>query len=124
MDYFVTAVLRGALNLFIRLLTAVVGGSIYLSLQPDIQDKAQTYGGLSNVIVVLAAFLACAMIFENTRAWVGHRKAQSRLGGLDQDKNPRIPLPRVVRASVAQGIMVVSIIIATGLFWYFNPFLI
>jgi len=112
-----------AFNLFIKLFSAVIGGSIWLRLQPGF-DAAQgaTYARMSNVLVTFLAAIACLMVAENLKSWHGYRWAQARLGGLDDKGEFRIPPPRTVRASVSEGAMMLTMVAAALLYWLFNPF--
>lgn len=112
-----------SLNLFLKLFSAIVGGSIWLSLQPGITPTKMTaYIGVSDVLVIALAAFSSLLIFENLRAWRGYRNAQHRLGGIDQEGNPNIPAPRIIRASVSEGAMILTMVSAACLFWRFNPF--
>jgi hypothetical protein len=102
-------------NFFIKVFSAVAGGSIWLSMQKDYAGKFSSYLTLSNSIVVLITVIAVIRVIENLRAWHGYRNAQCRL-------DFRIPTPRPFRASVLEALMVVGMITAAVLFWVYNPF--
>src|SRR5260370_39791110 len=72
-------------KLFIQMFSAIVGGSIWLSLQPSIGLRAHTYATISSLLVLLIAILCLVMVFQEKRTAMGYRKAQSRLGGKDEN---------------------------------------
>jgi TRAP-type C4-dicarboxylate transport system permease small subunit len=112
-----------ALNLFIRLFSAIVGGSIWLSTQAHIPDaKIPSLVWLSDTTVILLTGLCCILVYENLRAWHGYRRAQSRLGSIDESGIPRIPPPRRLHASRTETAMIGFMILAAILFCRFNPF--
>jgi hypothetical protein len=113
----------GAFKLFIQLFSAIIGGTIWLSLQPHITaTRALSYAHISDILVTVLALFSSLWVFENLRAWHGYRGAQHRLGGLDAHGKPKIPAPRLLRASVSEAAMILIIAAATFLFWRFNPF--
>jgi len=111
-----------AFKLYIQVISAIIGGSIYLSLQAHDKAKNEQYATLSDLLVVLATSLAIVMIAENLRGWHGYRKAQSRLGGTDPNGRPYIPAPRLFRASVLESALMAGMALTAALFWRFNPF--
>ncbi len=111
-------------KLFIQLFSAIVGGSIWLSLQPNMVAKAHTYAAISNALVMLIAALCLVMVVEHNRAWRGNRKAQTRLGGKDETGKDRIPPPGSWRSSSTEIAMGLTVVAAVYLFWRYNPFTI
>jgi hypothetical protein len=112
-----------AFNLFIKLFSAIVGGSIWLRLQPGF-DAAQAlaFARMSSLLVVFLTAIAGLMVAENLKSWHGYRWAQARLGGVDEKGHFRIPPPRTFRASVCEGAMMLTMVAAAILYWLFNPF--
>ncbi len=100
---------------FIRVFSAVVGGSIWLSSQKEMASKFLTYEILSDVIVILMTVISCASIWANLKSWEGYRLAQSRL-------EPSIPKPNFYKASREELILMVVMLLASLLFMIFNPF--
>jgi hypothetical protein len=111
-----------AFQMFVKIFSAIAGGSVYLSLQKEVATKASVYVLISDLLVILVAFIAIVMVLENLRGWRGYRSAQSRLGGLDESGSPRIPPPRLFRPALAEGCMILGVIAASAGFWLFNPF--
>jgi hypothetical protein len=114
-----------AFKLFVQLFSLIVGGSVWLSIQnQNTLSKSGGYARLSDILVVLVAVYCAFSIWENLRAWRGYRFAQSRLGGLDEKGNPRIPPPQTFKAASEEAGMMITILIAAVLFCFFNPFAI
>jgi TRAP-type C4-dicarboxylate transport system permease small subunit len=111
-----------AFKLFIQLFSAIVGGSVWLSIQSHINTKSVRFERLSDILVILVAVFCTISILENLRAWRGYREAQSRLGGTDEAGQPRIPGPKDFRNSKEEGTMMATMFLSAGLFCYFNPF--
>jgi hypothetical protein len=111
-----------AFKLFIQLFSAIVGGSVWLSIQSHIATRSARYERLSDILAVLVAVFCTISVLENLRAWRGYRSAQSRLGGIDEAGKPRIPGPRGFQSSLEEGTMIATMFSAAGLFCYFNPF--
>ena len=110
-------------NLFIKLFSGVVGGSIWLTLQHGMTaTRAASYARVSDGLACFLALLACLMIAENLRAWHGYRWAQVRLAGKNEKGEYRIPPPRIIRSSVTEGGMMLSVILAVVFYCLFNPF--
>jgi hypothetical protein len=106
-----------AFKMFAQLISAIVGGSIWLSTQSNVHSESiKTYGTLSNILVTLVTVIASVMIFEDYRAWWGFRSAQSKLA-------PHVPRPRW-RAVATGGVMILCMVVGCVLFWCFNPFVL
>jgi hypothetical protein len=111
-----------AFKLFISLYSAIVGGSIWLSIQADKNSSSySSYGWLSNGAVALLTIVAVVLVFEAKRGWWGYRKAQSKLVGKTADGNYRIPLPKLFPTALTEGVMVLSMVAAGVGFIMFNP---
>jgi hypothetical protein len=112
-------------NFFIKVFSAVVGGSVWLTLQKGMTVQlANEYAKISDGLVMFLAILVCLMIFEHLRSWHGYRKAQSRLSGKDEAGKYYIPAPRRFRASVLEIAMMGTMITVATLFCLFNPFIL
>lgn len=104
-----------AFKLFTQLFSAIVGGAIWLSIQPSVSpEAAKTYSHLSVGLVILVTVIASIIILENYRVWRAFRVAQSRLV-------PHVPRPK--RSSEKTGwLMILCMVAGCVLFWWFNPF--
>jgi hypothetical protein len=111
-------------KLYIQVVSAIIGGSIYLSLQQHDKLKNAQYAALSDCLVALVTLVAIVMIYENLREWHGYRKAQSRLSGVDDNGAPYIPGPRGFQASRVESALMLAMVATALLFWWFNPFLL
>jgi hypothetical protein len=120
--HFHTEKIYDTFKLFIQLSSAIVGGSIALSFQPNISAKTPIFATLSNTLAVLLVTVCCIIVIDNHRAWIGFRRAQSRLGGKDDGGKDRIPGPRPWRSVTSEAAMVIVMIVAAVLFCIFNPF--
>jgi hypothetical protein len=110
-------------SLFLRLFSAIVGGSIWLSMQKIANPSARTsYTLLSDLLVVLLTVVSIVMVVDNYRAWRGYRAVLSRLVGKDEFGNYQVPLPRLFPAAVMETAVVVCMIAVCVLFIWFNPF--
>lgn len=115
--------IRDAFNGYIRLIAAISGGSIYLSVQPGISssEKLSSFALLSDVALALAALIAITQILENVRSRRGYRIKMSKLGGDWPDGTPKIPLPKR-GAILIEIVMVLSILVSLVMFVALNPF--
>lgn len=108
---------RDALRLFLQLFSAIVGGSIWLSIQ-DITPAARVaYERASNALIVLLIVVTGAMIWRATAGWWGYRQKLSEF----QFENHPAPPPKYV-AILAEALMLICMVVAGGFFIYFNPF--
>ncbi|MFL5297808.1 MAG: hypothetical protein ACJ798_15645 [Phenylobacterium sp.] len=108
---------------FIQIVSAVIGGSIWLSMQGSLTpSKASRFAWLSDAVIVSLAVLSCAFIIEHLRAWKGYRDAQVRLGGTDAEGRNIIKAPAPLRSSVAEGFMMLAMLLVAVGFCIFNPF--
>lgn len=111
---------RDALKLFLQLFSAIVGGSIWLSIQPNISEAARkAYERASNGLVVLLVVVTVATI---CRAAIGWWKYREKLSTFDLG-NDHVP-PPTYGAIFAEGLMVICVVIAGCFYISFNPFAI
>lgn len=109
-------------NTFISLFSAILGGSIYLSVQSRDVLRGYSYQILSDLIVVLSAVVACILIEEYARSRLGYRRRISVLSGRDEKGDFRIPMPKGIGNLVIECAMITSILGVSAAFWLFNPF--
>lgn len=103
-------------DFWIRTFSAIVGGSIFLAIDPHFpRNRVGNYVILSNSIVALMGVVTMVLIAENLRAWRGYRWAQRRL-------KPTVPPPRPIIQCGAELAMFGCVGVSPGLFCYFNPF--
>jgi hypothetical protein len=111
-------------KLFLQFFSAIVGGSIWLSLQKGIKSEDRLiYVTLSDVLVAILAVVSVALVVENFRAWWGYRRALSRLVGKTDAGENIVPLPKVFPAAIMETIVGCAMLIACASFLWFNPFL-
>jgi hypothetical protein len=104
-----------AFKMFAQLFSAIVGGTIWLSMQSNVSLEAtKIYAYLSGGLAMLVVFIAVFMIHEDYRAWRGFREAQSKLV-------PHVKKPSWHAEKTAYA-MIACMIIAGGAFCWFNPF--
>jgi hypothetical protein len=103
-----------AFKLFVQVFSAIVGGSVWLSMQKP-PTTSQNYAFLADSIAILAAFITVVMILLNVISWFGYRKELTRLA-------PNVPPPKLFPATVIEAAMICSMIAAAALFVWFNPF--
>lgn len=111
---------RDAFDFFVKIATAVVGGSAWLSVQDNVGDKAGKLAVVGNLLLVFAALLTAFIISEHHNAWRRWRVAQSGLLGNNDTGNPIIPLPAKRSAGVDLA-MAISAIIFSLVFCVLNP---
>ncbi|MGD2132021.1 MAG: hypothetical protein PVI23_04465 [Maricaulaceae bacterium] len=110
--------------MYVRLFSAIIAGSIFLSLQPEIGDRADTFAMLSNTAVVLSVLATAVAIFDSARSRFGYRRRMTELGGLNDDGTPRIAPPKLVRVNMLEAVRILVIVASGIVFVCFNPFAI
>jgi hypothetical protein len=91
-------------SLYVKLLTGVIGGAVWLRLQRTGDDLWFRSRPLVVVLVVLIDVMASALIIFNLHAWWGFRKAESDLTG-GQAVMPRFP--RSCRQEISMLLVIV-----------------
>ncbi|MES2834624.1 MAG: hypothetical protein V4707_07965 [Pseudomonadota bacterium] len=112
-----------AYEIFIQLCVAIVGGSIWLSIQDGIeQQQALWFSWLSTLAMFGLASLSTAMMLGQLFAWRRFRVTLSDLRGRNEDGSHRVALPPRFPLGLHHMAMIVSVwAIAVG-FALFNPF--
>lgn len=112
-----------AFKMFLQTFAAIVGGSIWLSLQPAISHSARSrFTTLSNAAVILLSVVIVVAVVDNVRAWRGYRFAMSRLGGKDESGVDRIKPPGTLSTAITEGMMLAGIVAVCTIFCAANPF--
>src|SRR5881628_2556211 len=112
-----TEAISRAFNRFVTTFSAIVAGSVWLSLQPAISHaKTAKLAFLADLLVVSTALVCATMVVENLRGWFGYRMAMHRIGGDDADGRPVIPAPNLGHASKEEVVMLSVMIAVTVLF--------
>src|SRR5262249_17109839 len=108
---------------FVQLFSAIVGGAIFLSVQPGKRSPQSNfeYALLSDLAVGLTALVTIVLILETMRSRRGDRERISELGGKNFYVEYHIPLPRR-SAKAVELTMVFSIFVACAGFIILNPF--
>lgn len=110
---------------FIKLAIAIVGGSIWLSLQPGIGSReAAIFWVLSALLMLGSAGLTHVFILQHLEAWHGYRHAQSRVAGLSKSGVPNVPPPRANPVSRQERWMIAAMWLSALLYAACNPFMI
>lgn len=96
-------------DLFIKLFSAVVAGSVWLSLQSDLSaSQRAAYAIVSNFLVWWLAAMGVIMVSAHYEAWRGYRRAQSQHGPHSLAGEPKVPPP-----TFPMGLMTILPMIAT-----------
>jgi hypothetical protein len=103
-------------NRFLQLFAAIVGGSIWLSLQPRPSGAIRDYSVVSDALVIALALISALNIINDLLAWFGFRQAESALVGLDV-----LPPPHPIRSCWMEYLMLAAMLGAGATFWLFNP---
>ena len=106
-----------AFNRFIQLFAAIVGGSIWLRIQPTAKGiRLGDYAPISDVLVLVVTSVSAAIVVNETLAWWGYRVAECSLVGR------QLAQPHWWKSCWAEYLMLLSMAAACGAFWTFNPF--
>lgn len=106
-------------KMFLRLYSAIVGGSIWLSLQTGISvADQQKYALLSNLAVGITTFVVVVMVVDNLRSWHAYRTDISKLG-----QGPGFSPPQLFPSAISEAAMLLGTLGASVAFWVWNPFL-
>ena len=105
------------IKFFVPTFTAIIGGAIWLRLQPHWVASA-TYVLLSDILVALLTVVCVGMVADNLRAWHGYRE---RLSDLTADTRFPAPRPNLRRSAMIEALLCVVMIVAFALFCFFNP---
>jgi hypothetical protein len=96
-----------AFNLFIKLLTAIVGGVIWLRLQTDLGTVWIQIRGIVIGLVMLVGLSSILLVIFNLSSWWGFRKAESFL------LNGKIPPPVFPKSARQELLMMLVIAVST-----------
>ncbi len=97
--------MQDSFKLYIQLATAIIGGFIWLCLQPGAsQQSGSTLLLVPPLFLILGVFMLCLIWFDY-RAWYGYRKAESKLIG---DMHPP-GFPRSVLAEIFMTFAMLSL---------------
>jgi hypothetical protein len=91
-------------RLFIQLSTAVVGGFIWLKMQPNAKDFAYLFP-VARLIIPALAIATVVQILSDLRSWYGYRKAEVRL-------NPRAPAPSAIWSAHLEYLRAIMTVLA------------
>jgi hypothetical protein len=106
--------------MFLQLFSAIVGGSIWLSLQPSIKPSARlAYAFLSDMAVTITTFVVVVMVVDNLRSWRRYRISISEMG-----TGVGFTRPNLFPSALSETAMLIGILAACGSFWLYNPFLL
>jgi hypothetical protein len=101
-------------KLFVQLFTALVAGVVVMRMTYAPERIPATFAWLSNGLAILITAATVLMVWDAFRSWHGYRKRLSEVAG-----ESIIPPPKWFPSSV--WIMVSVMLIACGLFCWFNP---
>jgi len=108
---------RDGFKMYLQVFSAIVGGSIWLSMQPVSGAARENYVVVSDALVILLTFVTSCMVFGAARGWWNYRMTLSKFDG---GQYP-IPSPSL-RALEAEAAMLASMVVASVVFVCFNPF--
>ena len=104
-----------AFNLFIKLLTAITGGVIWLRLQTDWGTVWIQIRGIVVALIMLVGFSSILLVIFNLSSWWGFRKAESFLL---KGKIPPPVFPKSARQELLMMLVItISAIGASILIW-------
>ncbi|MDP2764514.1 MAG: hypothetical protein Q8O54_06730 [Brevundimonas sp.] len=122
---FRTEQIQGKFDLFIKIFSAVVAGSVWLSYQGDLTSEARDkFALVSLVLVWWIALLNSAMILSHDAAWIGYRRAVVEHGPRYPDGSPKVPPVNLAIYMRVEFMMVAGMLAAALAFSVFNPFLL
>jgi hypothetical protein len=114
--------IHGAFDQFIKVFTAVVGGSIWLSRQKDLtKSDHMNFRTLSDVIVAILVIYTAISVIDDFRSWWGYRSRLTIIGK-QSEINLKIGPPVLITSAIKPMVMVVTVFVALYFFWQFNPF--
>ena len=102
-------------NLFIKLVTGIVGGMIFLDLNLAVNDpKRGTYLNASTVLIVLIGVSTLFQVWRYQISWWGYRIAEIKI-------TAEAPALRKWWSRSSEISMTIAVIATPLCFWYFNP---
>jgi hypothetical protein len=106
LEYFNEKIIE-VFSLYIKLLTAIVGGLIWLQTQPNFETIWARAKSLAVLIVAVIASASIVLILFNVDSWFGFRRAEAKL-------NRKAPTPRRW-LSIRQELAMIAVIALTSL---------
>ena len=103
-----------AFKLFIQVLSAIVGGSVWLSNASGIYTRDTRYWLLADLLVICVAMMTAITVIANQIAWIKFRRAEHNL-------NQSAPKPGNFWSYWNELSMLLVVGAATLLFVVFNP---
>ena len=120
---FRTEQIQGKFDLFIKIFSAVVAGSVWLSYQGELTPEARDKFALVSLLLVWwIALLNSAMILSHDAAWIGYRRAVVEHGPRYADGSPKVPPINLAFHKRVEFMMVAGMLAAALAFSIFNPF--
>lgn len=117
-----TEKIGASFEFFVKLYSAILGGTIWLSVQPGITaEKSAKFLVTSDALVIGLTLLSCFKLWESVRAWRGYRFAQVRLTGVDEEGRPKTPPPEVWPTHLEEVVVTIAMVAAAVLYCLFNP---
>jgi hypothetical protein len=109
---------RNAFKLFLQLFSVIIGGSIWLTMQPTFSASAKgKFIFVSDTLVLLVIIVTGAMVLEDLRGWWNYREVLAKFSY----ENHPISRPKL-RAVLIEAIMLLCMGVAGIIFIVFNPF--
>jgi hypothetical protein len=105
---------------FLKIFTAIVGGSIWLSLQKNVTSTNNDYYFLADTAAALLSIFSALIIADDFRSWFGYRERSSALGG-ESNGRLRIKRPTIWPAFIVPSLMITAITTSSVLFAIYNP---
>lgn len=117
---FRTNQMESVFSIYIKIFTAIVAGSVWLSLQTGAGAKAADHAGIAVFLVSWLALAACAMLLSHWVSWWRYRQHLSRCGPRTGTGDPVVP-PPVFSFRAVELWMLVSIILSAVGYVIWNP---
>ena len=104
-------------NQFVRLISAIIAGSIWVLTQQLNQDTHSLIGSILPWLILIISISSILLILINLRSWWNYKKTISLFVGSE-----RVPKPKFPRSCSSEFVMILVIIITNLLFLLFFPF--
>ena len=122
-DYFVSRSTQTAndtgwgFKLFLPIYSAILGGSIWLSIQLT-ETIPPSYKYVSDTLIILLTLVCAYADLDNLRAWYINRKS---LAQMTAKADHPIPMPKISLMTI-DVLLCVGMLVACAMFVWFNPF--
>lgn len=105
-----------AFNLFLKLISAIIGGSVWVITQHLEQAKVLLISKIVPWLILVISVSSIMLILINLRSWWGYRKTMSSLVGAEKVSPPQFP-----RSCSSEIVMILTIFISALLLIIYLP---